>query len=107
MIGDFLKENLDVAAQYTDYLTPGEVSNADEIAPNTGAVVREGLKKIAVFRDEAGELHRYSAVCPHLGCIVGWNSAESTWDCPCHGSRFNKEGRVMNGPANRDLDRVL
>jgi Rieske Fe-S protein len=103
-VGDFLKENLDVAAQFTSYLTPGEVSSVDEITPNTGAVVREGLKKVAVFRDEAGEVHRYTAVCPHLGCIVGWNSAESTWDCPCHGSRFDKHGRVMNGPANINLD---
>ena len=103
-VGEFLKENLDVAVQFTSYLTPGEVSTVDEIAPNTGAVVREGLKKIAVFRDEAGEVHRYSAVCPHLGCIVGWNKAESTWDCPCHGSRFDKVGRVLNGPASRDLE---
>lgn len=103
-IGDFLKENLDVAAQFTSYLTPGEVSSVDEITPNTGAVVREGLKKVAIFRDEAGELHRYSAVCPHLGCIVGWNPAESTWDCPCHGSRFDKMGRVLNGPASRNME---
>ena len=102
-IGAFLKENLDVAAQFTSYLTPGEVASVDEISPNTGAVVRDGLNKIAVFRDEAGELHRRSAVCPHLGCIVGWNKAESTWDCPCHGSRFDKMGKVLNGPANRDL----
>lgn len=103
-IGDFLKENLDVAAQFTAYVTPGEVASVEEITPNTGAVVRDGLKKVAVFRDEAGELHRYSPICPHLGCIVGWNPAESTWDCPCHGSRFDKNGRVLNGPANRDLE---
>lgn len=100
---DFLKENLDVAAQYASYVTPGEVSSIDEITPNTGAVIREGVKKVAVFRDEAGEIHRYSAVCTHLGCIVGWNKAESTWDCPCHGSRFDAYGRVLNGPASTDL----
>lgn len=105
-VGDFLKENLDVAAQYTSYLTAGEVSSTDEITPNTGAVVREGLRKVAVFRDEAGELHRYSAICPHLGCIVGWNKAESTWDCPCHGSRFDTQGRVLNGPAAQDLPKL-
>ena len=102
-IGDFLKENLNVAAQFRAYVTPGDVSSADEIAPNTGAVVRDGVHKIAVFRDEAGELHRRSAVCTHLGCIVGWNAAASTWDCPCHGSRFDPFGRVINGPASRDL----
>ena len=104
--GDFIKENLDVAAQFTSYLTPGEVSSVDEITPNTGAVVRDGLRKVAVFRDEAGELHRHSAICPHLGCIVGWNKAESTWDCPCHGSRFDAYGRVVNGPAAQDLPKL-
>jgi glycine/D-amino acid oxidase-like deaminating enzyme/nitrite reductase/ring-hydroxylating ferredoxin subunit len=101
--GEFLKENLDVAAQFTSYVTPGEISSVDELPPNTGAVIREGLKKIAVFRDEAGELHRRSAICTHLGCIVGWNPAASTWDCPCHGSRFDKYGVVVNGPASKDL----
>jgi Rieske Fe-S protein len=101
--GDFLRENLNVAAQYTSYVTPGEVSSVDEIAPNTGAVVRDGLMKVAVFRDEAGELHRRSAICTHLGCIVGWNAAASTWDCPCHGSRFDRFGKVVNGPAGVDL----
>jgi glycine/D-amino acid oxidase-like deaminating enzyme/nitrite reductase/ring-hydroxylating ferredoxin subunit len=105
-VGDFLKENLDVAAQFASYLTPGEVSSADEITPNTGAVVREGFRKVAAFRDEAGDLHRYSAICPHLGCIVGWNKAESTWDCPCHGSRFDAQGRVLNGPASTDLTKL-
>lgn len=102
--GDFLKENLNVAAQYVSYLTPGEVGSLDDIAPNTGAVMREGAKKVAVFRDEAGEIHRLSAVCPHLGCIVAWNKAASSWDCPCHGSRFDARGHVLNGPASRDLE---
>lgn len=104
--GDFLKENLDVAAQFTSYVTPGDVASADEIAPNTGAVVREGLKKIAIFRDEAGEVHRHSAVCPHLGCIVAWNPSTSSWDCPCHGSTFDARGKVLNGPASKDLEQA-
>ena len=103
---EFLKENLNVAAQYASYLTPGEVSSLDEIPPNTGAVMREGAQKVAVFRDEAGEIHRMSAVCTHLGCIVAWNRAASSWDCPCHGSRFDARGRVLNGPASRDLEKL-
>ena len=103
---DFLKENLNVAAQYASYVTPGDVSSTDEITPTTGAVMREGATKVAVYRDEAGELHRMSAICPHLGCIVGWNKAASTWDCPCHGSRFDAYGRVVNGPASTDLPKV-
>jgi glycine/D-amino acid oxidase-like deaminating enzyme/nitrite reductase/ring-hydroxylating ferredoxin subunit len=101
--GEFLKETLNMAAQYTSWLTGGEVSSVDEIPANAGAVIREGLSKVAVFRDEAGELHRRSAVCTHLGCIVAWNPAASTWDCPCHGSRFDRYGTVVNGPANKDL----
>ncbi|CAN5740151.1 FAD-dependent oxidoreductase [soil metagenome] len=101
--GEFLKENLNVVAQYASWVTPGDVTSLDEITPITGAIVREGISKVAVFRDEAGELHRRSAVCTHLGCIVGWNKAASTWDCPCHGSRFDAYGRVINGPASTDL----
>ena len=105
-VREFVKENLNVAAQYASWVTGGEVSSVGEIAPNTGAVIREGLTKVAVFRDEAGELHRRSAVCPHLGCIVAWNPAASTWDCPCHGSRFDPYGTVVNGPASKDLGQV-
>ena len=102
--GEYVKENLNVARQYADYVTPGEVRSEDEIRPGHGAVVRHGLKKIAVYRDESGALHRTSAVCPHLGCIVHWNSVERTWDCPCHGSRFGVDGKVLNGPALGGLE---
>lgn len=97
--GDFISENLNVAAQYLDWLTPGEVDSVDKITPGTGAVVRRGLTKVAAYRDDKGNLHEYSAVCSHLKCIVSWNSSEETWDCPCHGSRFNRQGEVINGPA--------
>jgi Rieske Fe-S protein len=100
----FIKENLDVAAQYLSWVTPGEISSEDEIEFGSGAVMRQGLKKVAVYRDEAGKCHKMSAVCPHLQCIVDWNDAEHTWDCPCHGSRFDKLGKVINGPANVDLE---
>ena len=100
---EFTRENINVALQYTDWLTGGEVSSTDDIQPGTGAVVRRGLKKVAVYRDVRGNLHGRSAVCTHLGCVVAWNSAEGTWDCPCHGSRFDHDGRVINGPAISDL----
>jgi glycine/D-amino acid oxidase-like deaminating enzyme/nitrite reductase/ring-hydroxylating ferredoxin subunit len=100
---DFIKENLNVAAQYASWITGGEVASVDGIPRNTGAVMRDGLLKVAVFRDAAGALHRRSAICPHLGCIVAWNPAASTWDCPCHGSRFDPYGQVVNGPAKSDL----
>ena len=96
---EYLRENLNVAKQYVDYVTAGEARSEAEIAAGHGAVIRKGLKKLAVYRDQAGELHRLPAVCPHLGCIVHWNSLEGTWDCPCHGSRFSTDGSVLNGPA--------
>jgi glycine/D-amino acid oxidase-like deaminating enzyme/nitrite reductase/ring-hydroxylating ferredoxin subunit len=103
---EFVKETSNMASQYTDWVTPGDVSSADEISADTGAVLRRGIKKIALYRDQHGGLHETSAICTHLGCIVAWNSSEHTWDCPCHGSRFDRYGHVINGPANRDLDRI-
>jgi len=100
---DFLKENINVAAQYASWMTPGDIASVDEIVPNSGGVIREGATKIAIYRDEAGEIHRFSAACTHLGCVVGWNKAASTWDCPCHGSRFDALGEVINGPASQNL----
>ena len=101
--GTFLKEAGNMAAQYTDWVKGGDVESEDAIAPGEGAVLRHGLGKMAVYREPSGELHRFSAVCPHLGCIVTWNASADTWDCPCHGSRFDKMGKVFSGPANRDL----
>jgi glycine/D-amino acid oxidase-like deaminating enzyme/nitrite reductase/ring-hydroxylating ferredoxin subunit len=99
----FAQENLNMVAQYAGWVTGGEVKSADEIPPGSGAVVRRGLRKVAVYRDPAGTLHACSATCPHLGAVVGWNSEEQTWDCPAHGSRFDPYGRVVNGPAIGDL----
>jgi glycine/D-amino acid oxidase-like deaminating enzyme/nitrite reductase/ring-hydroxylating ferredoxin subunit len=96
---EFLKENVNVAEQYKDWLTEGDVGDEKEIEPGEGAVIRRGSKKVAVYRDERGTLHERSAVCTHLYCIVDWNSTEKTWDCPCHGSRFDPFGKVINGPA--------
>jgi glycine/D-amino acid oxidase-like deaminating enzyme/nitrite reductase/ring-hydroxylating ferredoxin subunit len=97
------RDNLNVAAQYADWLRGGEAHSAAEVAPGSGAVVREGWKPIAVYRDESGAVALRSAVCTHLGGVVSWNPAERTWDCPCHGSRFDRFGHVLNGPATRDL----
>lgn len=104
---EYAKENLNVAAQYVkDYLTGGDVNYVDEITPGEGAVIRHGLSKLAVYRDEQGSVYQCSAVCPHLGCIVKWNNLEKTWDCPCHGSSFDRFGQVINGPANTNLEPV-
>lgn len=100
---DFASENANVAVQYKTWLTGGEVGSIEEIAPGSGAIMRQGIKKLAVYRDPAGTVHTCSATCPHLGCIVEWNRTEAAWDCPCHGSRFDAYGHVINGPANKDL----
>jgi glycine/D-amino acid oxidase-like deaminating enzyme/nitrite reductase/ring-hydroxylating ferredoxin subunit len=77
-----------------------------ELAKGEGAIVDSGLGKKALYRDDAGKLHRMSARCTHLGCIVSWNRAERTWDCPCHGSRFAATGEVIDGPAIKPLGRA-
>lgn len=101
----FLKEMWHVLGQYTDYLLPSDVSSLEEIKPGEAAIVGR-LKKVAVYRDEQGGYQAYSAICPHLGCIVQWNNDEKSFDCPCHGSRFTCEGKVINGPALTDLESV-
>jgi Rieske Fe-S protein len=102
-VREFLKENLNVAAQYADVVTPGELNDPSEIARGHGAILRRGIAKVAAYRDDEGKLHERSAFCTHLGCVVQWNSIERTWDCPCHGSRFQTDGHVANGPAIRAL----
>lgn len=101
---NFAKENLNAAIQYTDWFKKGDVSAATELSPGEGGLVRHGLKLLACYRDHLGELHQLSATCPHLGGVVRWNSAEQTWDCPCHGSRFSVTGEVLNGPAVEPLE---
>ena len=100
---EYAKENLNVAKQYSDWVTPGDAKTTDDILPGEGAIMRRGPHKIAVYKDSNGTVQERSATCPHLGCIVQWNSTENTWDCPCHGSRFDANGKVINGPANVDL----
>jgi len=102
----FARENANVTWQYADWLKPGEVQSEDDVLPGSGAVMRRGVHKVALYRDEAGVVHEMSARCPHLGCAVRWNAHDATWDCPCHGSRFDALGQVINGPAVSGLEPV-
>lgn len=77
--------------------------DATSLREGEAGVFRKGTSFVAVFRDERGGLHRRSAVCTHLGCIVNWNGTERTWDCPCHGSRFDIDGNVIAAPARKPL----
>jgi glycine/D-amino acid oxidase-like deaminating enzyme/nitrite reductase/ring-hydroxylating ferredoxin subunit len=105
-VTEFARENLNAAGQYAELLTGGRVASVSELAPGEGTILRRGVSKFAVYRDHQEGLHYFSATCPHLGCVVQWNGAEKTWDCPCHGSRFDKRnGHVLNGPATRGLTR--
>ncbi|MFA5933224.1 MAG: Rieske 2Fe-2S domain-containing protein [Microgenomates group bacterium] len=75
----------------------------NDLKSNEGKVTSKDGQQIAVFKGETGKLHSVSAICTHMGCTVGWNNQDKTWDCPCHGSSFDKFGKVINGPAPTDL----
>jgi nitrite reductase/ring-hydroxylating ferredoxin subunit len=105
-LSDFIAEQVDTLSHYADWIKGSEVDSAEKIPPGQGAVIQDGLKKIAAFRDENGMLHALSAKCTHLGCVVHWNSAEKSWGCPCHGSRFAVTGEVLHGPAPTPLEKI-
>lgn len=101
---EFVKENVNVAQHwFVDRVnTPGDP--LEQVGPGEGTVLRKGTKPVAVYKDEDGQLHGLSAVCTHLACIVHFNTAEKSWDCPCHGSRFDLDGSVLQGPATKPLE---
>lgn len=103
---EFIKENANVAMRFFTDRLRGLSKNVDEIPDGQGNVVTVGAKNVAVYKDENGDVQGISARCTHLGCIVQWNGAEKSWDCPCHGSRFTTGGEVLQGPATRPLDPV-
>ncbi|MEZ0267778.1 MAG: Rieske 2Fe-2S domain-containing protein, partial [Phycisphaerae bacterium] len=100
---EFVSENVNAVKHFAEYVTPGEIKSADDLQPGHAGLLREGLHKVACYRDPAGNLHRRNATCTHLGCLVHWNEIETSWDCPCHGSRFDPDGKVLVGPATNDL----
>ncbi len=106
-VTEWMKEQANVAAQYFDWLRGDEVPGVADIAAGAGAVLSHGLEKLAVYRDAQGALSACSAVCPHAGCLVSWNNDARSWDCPCHGSRFDARGEVINGPAVTPLSTAV
>jgi glycine/D-amino acid oxidase-like deaminating enzyme/nitrite reductase/ring-hydroxylating ferredoxin subunit len=100
---DYIKENLDAVSGYSDWMKEQTEEDYDSIPAGEGAVFRRGMKMIAAYKDMNQHIELRSAVCPHLGGIVKWNSSEKSWDCPCHGSRFDCHGKLLDGPANKDL----
>jgi glycine/D-amino acid oxidase-like deaminating enzyme/nitrite reductase/ring-hydroxylating ferredoxin subunit len=102
---DFAKENADVAMQYLDLLKRGDVQPAADIPAGEGRIVEINGRKTAVHHGSDGSWCALSPICTHLGCVVHWNTHEKSWDCPCHGSRFNPNGEVIEGPAIAPLKR--
>ena len=103
-IWDYLKENKDYPYYFVkDRLQRAEANSVRELKRGTGMIVKSKSGKLAAYRDSKGTVHKRSAICPHMGCIVRWNKAEKTWDCPCHGSRFKPTGQVIAGPAESPL----
>jgi Rieske Fe-S protein len=104
---DYIKENTD----YPYYMIRDKFAGAEgrslrAVKPGEGKIVERAGKKVAAYRSPEGTLTLRSATCTHMGCIVSWNEAERTWDCPCHGSRFTTSGKVLAGPAESPLDEV-
>lgn len=102
----FVVENTNVAKHMIADRFKSEEESLSEVARGEGMIIEQHGKKLAVYRDQEGALSVCSATCTHLGCIVQWNGAEKSWDCPCHGSRFDTDGEVLEGPAVHALQRV-
>lgn len=104
---DYIIENKDFPlCLVRDRVQGADVASVDEIKCGQGATVQIDDKKLAVYRDEQAKLHAFSCSCPHMGCHVHWNQAERSWDCPCHGSRFDTHGKLLNGPSLKNLEPV-
>ncbi|MBE9586664.1 FAD-dependent oxidoreductase [Mucilaginibacter sp. JRF] len=100
----FVQENADVAYHFVaDRSGIHETDSLKRLSPGTGQVVEVDGKKIAAYRDDSGKIHALSPVCTHAGCIVNWNGEEKSWDCPCHGARYDIDGKVLTGPATLNL----
>jgi len=102
----YLTENFDYPFYYVkDRLTRVEGDSTREVKRGEGKIIKLDGERVACARDEQGNLSTVSPYCTHMGCLVHWNAAETTWDCPCHGSRFHPSGEVLAGPAESPLER--
>jgi Rieske Fe-S protein len=105
-IGNYLRENVTALKNFAEYVTPGELASLAELKAGQGGILRQGLSKVAAYRNETGELQLHAATCTHVGCQLHFNSFERTWDCPCHGSIFDVDGQPLNAPAVSPLRSV-
>jgi glycine/D-amino acid oxidase-like deaminating enzyme/nitrite reductase/ring-hydroxylating ferredoxin subunit len=104
---NYVRENLDYPYyMMRDRLETAGGTSLDDLKPGEGKILKLDGRKVAAYRDEKGKVFLRSSVCTHMGCIVRWNPADKTWDCPCHGSRFKPDGKVHAGPAESALGEV-
>lgn len=104
---EFVKENADVVTQFVGKrLGADKIDGLADIAPGEGRLVKYEGDTIAIYKDETGKLYALNPVCTHAKCVVDWNSAEKSWDCPCHGARYNLNGEVVTGPARKGLEKI-
>lgn len=105
---NFVSHNADVVKQYSHKWLPlDDIEELSSLAPGEGKVVKYNDESVALHKDMSGGLHAVRPLCTHLGCSVTWNTAEQSWDCPCHGARYSVDGEVLNGPASQDLERIV
>jgi glycine/D-amino acid oxidase-like deaminating enzyme/nitrite reductase/ring-hydroxylating ferredoxin subunit len=102
-IGKLVQENVNVATRLIGDRLKG--AKREHLAPGEGSIVDSGRGRVAMHKAQDGSVHTLSAICTHMGCLVNWNAAEQSWDCPCHGSRFAADGKVIHGPAVKALKR--
>lgn len=104
---NFVTHNADVVKLFFGKLFPAhKLTELAELAPGEAQVVNYDGHRVAMYKDEAGMLHAVNPTCTHMKCEVGWNSGEKSWDCPCHGARYDADGKVLNTPADRDLEHL-
>jgi glycine/D-amino acid oxidase-like deaminating enzyme/nitrite reductase/ring-hydroxylating ferredoxin subunit len=104
---DYLKENVDYPYYYLKgKLAAAEGSKREDVERGEGKILKVDGQRVAAYRDQHGKMTMLSPVCTHMGCIVHWNQADSTWDCPCHGSRFQATGEILAGPAETPLEEI-
>ncbi|WP_217426489.1 FAD-dependent oxidoreductase [Candidatus Methylobacter favarea] len=104
-VPEFVKQTADIVSHFVSDRLPEE--DANSIAPGEGKVVKTAEGNIALYKSEDGTITTLSPICTHMGCVVHWNPAEKSWDCPCHGSRFAADGKVIHGPAITHLEELL
>jgi len=104
---NFVENAVDVTVNYIEKVLPKEkLNDPEELKNGESKIITDNTKTIAVFKDENGEIHAVNPSCTHLNCTVAWNTAEKTWECPCHGSRFNEDGEMVTAPARKDLQKI-